>query len=163
MKKIAAICLVLSVSLQAAEPKKTNGGQGSIKLSPLSTACYGTEPGKCKSGDTLLSYNDFVSHLEGTPATVKAVYYFKDRDDKVLLEYAIAEDEFTGMMTQSIISRLIGMPGPTDDKKLEYLNEQAVIAEKRCPIKGGCKNLLGFIEDLKKSDDWDHMTGSGPN
>ncbi len=101
----------------------------------------------------MLSYNDFVSHLEGTPATVKAVYYFKGRDDKVLLEYAIAEDEFTQMMVQSITFRLLGMtsPIPNDDKKLEFLNEQAVIIEKKCPLKGGCKNLIGFIEDTKKA------------
>jgi hypothetical protein len=118
-----------------------------VKLSPSSVACFGSSPGKCKSGDEYISYDEYVSKFANQPSHVESVFHFKGRDDKVILEYISVEMAFVKRSVQNISSYMINSIALSD--KDQYLQEQKKHALEQCPVKNGCKQLLKFIEELK--------------
>lgn len=117
-----------------------------VELSPSSVACYGSTPGKCKSGDEYISYDEYVSKFANQPSHVESVFHFKGRDDKVILEYISVELAFVKRSVKNISSYMINA---IESDKDQYLQGQKKHALDQCPVKDGCKQLLKFIEELK--------------
>ena len=118
-----------------------------VKLSPSSVACYGNTPDKCKSGSEFISYDDYVSKVANAPSYVESVFYFKGRDDKVILEYVSVEGAFVKKRFQEIYTYMINATILSDTDG--YLQRQKTYVLEQCPVKDGCKQLIKLIDQLK--------------
>lgn len=142
---ITGLFLVLTTACLAKDDNDRMSEDG-VGLSPSSVACYGSTPGKCKSGNKYISQNEYVSNVANEPSHVKSVFYFKGRDDKVILEYVSVEGEFVQRSVQNIYSYMINATVLSDKEK--YLQEQKKHVLEQCPVKDGCKQLIELINQL---------------
>lgn len=133
-----------TVCLANVEDNRISGD--GVKLSPSSVACYGNTPGKCKSGSEFISYDDYVSKVANEPSYVESVFYFKERDDKVILEYVSVEGAFVNRSVKSIYSYMITASALSDKDK--FLKEQKKHVLEQCPVKDGCRQLIKLIDQL---------------
>lgn len=139
--------IILALTTPCIVSAETNfTAEDGVELSPSSVACYGSTPGKCKSGDEYISYDEYVSKFANQPSHVESVFHFKGRDDKVILEYISVEMAFVKRSVQNISSYMINAIASDKD---QYLQEQKKHALDQCPVMDGCKQLIKFIEELK--------------
>lgn len=162
LNKFLLITLFFSANILAGElpipETKTVYGAG-IALSANSVACHAVIPGKCKKGDEILTHNDYVTFFAGQPSIVTSVYYFAERDDKVVLEFVTKEDKFVQLTLRKILdsygtvalqrrSAALNYSGNSLDERTDIYSFWKSFVDENCPTEGGCIPLYELLERL---------------
>lgn len=150
------IFIFFSIALSASSAAVTiddsvaNKSDTLVKLPASTVPCYGIKPGMCEQDGKQVTHIEFVSNVAGEPSIVKAIHYFPNRDDKIILEYTTVEMEYVQEKSKDIW-RATPFSSFFDfnKKRMRYLEKQQSEVQENCPKQGGCKILFEMIEDLK--------------
>ncbi|HCJ7273277.1 TPA: hypothetical protein NVH30_002915 [Vibrio cholerae] len=157
------ILILFSIALSASSAAVTiddsvaNKSDTLVRLPASTVPCYGIKPGMCEQDGKQVTHIEFVSNVAGEPSIVKAIHYFPNRDDKIILEYTTLEMEYIQEKSKEISRATIDIwrAAPFSSflgfntKRMSYLEKKQTEVQENCPKQGGCKILLELIEDLK--------------
>ncbi|EJL6310980.1 hypothetical protein NMR52_003288 [Vibrio cholerae] len=150
------ILILFSIALSASSAAVTiddsvaNKSDTLVRLPASTVPCYGIKPGMCEQDGKQVTHIEFVSNVAGEPSIVKAIHYFPNRDDKIILEYTTVEMEYVQEKSKDIWrSTPFSSFFDFNKKRMSYLEKQQSEVQENCPKQGGCKILLELIEDLK--------------